>query len=248
MAVFWRGLLLAVTLMAAPAAFAQSEAPLTPAQRDAVKALVREVIRDNPEIVLEALNELERRQEAEKQARAEAAITGTRTALERDPADPTFGPADADVTIVEFFDYRCPYCKQVTERLFAAAKADPKVRIVFKEYPILGPASVLAARGAIAARNLGKYTEYHQAMMASRAQVDEAMILKTAVGIGITADTMKAEMAKPEVEAYLQKTLALGKSIGITGTPAFIVGRRLVPGAIDDATLKELIEEARKAG
>lgn len=235
-----------LVLLAVPPALAQNASVLSDAQRAAVKELVREVIRENPELVLEALNELERRQEEAKAAQAQAAMTTARAALERDADDPVLGSNDADVTVVEFFDYRCPYCKQVTPIISKLLKEDPKIRVVFKEYPILGPASVLAARAGVAANALGKYGPFHDALMAHRGAVDEENLLKIAASVGIPADKMKAEMNRPETQGKIQKVLALGQSIGITGTPAFIVGNQLVPGALSEEKLKSLIAEARK--
>jgi protein-disulfide isomerase len=246
-------LLMAALIFALPQVGRAAE-PLTPEQKEAVKALVRETLLNNPEILEEAMGILVRKQEeqqvAQRQAELEkmsAAANANRAALERTASDPTFGPNDADVTIVEFFDYRCPYCKQVAERLLKVARDDKKVRIVFKEYPILGPQSVIAARAGIAANRLGKYVEFHQAMMEWRGQVDSDAILKVATSVGLNADKMKTEMAKPETEDKLREVLGLGRTIGITGTPAFIVGKQLAPGAIGEDDLKQLIADARAA-
>ncbi|MFD2264476.1 DsbA family protein [Lacibacterium aquatile] len=247
------GLVTATLFFAMPFTASAAE-PLSPEQKEAVKALIRETLISNPELLEEAMGILVKKREEQEMAerkaeldRMGAAAATHRAALERDAKDPTFGPSDADVTIVEFFDYRCPYCKQVADRVLNVAKADKKVRVVFKEYPILGPQSVVAARAAIAAQALGKYVEFHQALMAWKGQMDVDSILKVATSVGLNADKMKTEMAKPEVEDRLRTVMSLGRSIGISGTPAFLIGKQLVPGAVDEDYLKQLIADARAA-
>ncbi len=239
---------LALTLLvslASPMALAQDASPLSPQQQEQVKALVRQVIQDNPELVLEALQSLERKQELAQQQRSRDAIASYRDRLERDPADPVHGNPKGDVTIVEFFDYNCPYCKMVAERVMRLAEADGNIRLVFKEYPILGPVSAVAARAALAAQKQGKYAAYHRALMGLRGRLDEAAIFTTAAEVGLNVDRLKADMNSPDIADHIRATLELGRAIGATGTPAFVIGKTLVPGAVDDATLKQLVADTR---
>ncbi len=219
--------------------------PLSTEQKAAVKALVREVLRENPELVLEALQTLESKQQAEQAAQATKMIAARRDALERDPADPVLGNPQGDVTIVEFFDYRCPYCKQVTDTLMKVVQADGKVRLVLKEYPILGPPSVQAALAALAAQRQGKYAEMHLALMAHRGTLDEKTLEKLAVDLKLDLPRLKADMDRPELKQRLQAVLLQGREIGATGTPAFVIGDRLIPGAVDAEALKVAIADAR---
>jgi protein-disulfide isomerase len=152
------------------------------------------------------------------------------------------------VTLVEFFDYRCPYCKQVSPSLQALLKEDPKLRVVYKEFPVLGRESVFAARAALAARKQGKYELFHNALMALKGQLGDDIVLKTAGAVGIDVEKLKADMGAPEIEAQIRRNHELAQALDIRGTPAFIVGTTLIPGAVDVATLRQKIAEARKPG
>jgi len=150
------------------------------------------------------------------------------------------------VTIVEFFDYRCPYCKTMTDALFDIVKADGKVKLVMKDLPVLGPDSVLAARAALAARNQKKYEEFHKAMMHLKGPLNEQTILKTAAEAGLSAEKLKKDMEDQQIDKAINDNLQLAHALGVNGTPAFIVGDQLIPGAMPPAALKQLIDQARK--
>lgn len=233
-------------LAAAPG---QAQAPVfTPAQQEALHGLIRQYILDHPEVIMEALTIMDARQKQEAEARAAQAIVANRQALERDPSDAVTGNPNGDVTLVEFFDYRCGYCKQVAGAVAAAVSEDGKVRLVHKQLPILGPASVLAARAAVAAQSQGKYALFHDALMAERRQLDEAGLVDLAKRVGLDGDRLRRDMMSPETEARIQKSVTLAQSLDIRGTPAFVIGGELIPGAVDAATLKGLIAKARKGG
>lgn len=227
------------------ASLAPAAEPLTDAQKEAVKTLVREVLRDNPELVYEALQALEAKQQAEQTQRSQKMIAASRASLERDPADPVLGNPQGDVTIVEFFDYRCPYCKQAAETVTKVVKADGKVRLVLKEYPILGPQSVQASLAALAAQRQGKYADMHEALMAQRGPLDEKAIEKIAGEVKLDMARFKADLERPDLKQRLQAVLLQGREIGASGTPAFIIGDKMIPGAVDAETLKAAIAEAR---
>jgi protein-disulfide isomerase len=163
-----------------------------------------------------------------------------------DPATPLGGNPQGDVSIVEFFDYRCPYCKQVQPSLESLAKQDPKLRLVYKEFPILGPASITAARAALAAQRQGKYDAFHAAMMAERGQITDDTVYQVAASVGLDIGRLKRDMAAPEITQQLQANLALADALNIHGTPAFIVGDQVVPGAVDIGALKTMVADARK--
>jgi len=237
---------LAGVLLAGPA-FAQAPA-FTPAQQEALQGLIRKYILDHPEVILEALSAMDARQKHEAEARVAQAVAANRQALERDPVDAVTGNPNGDVTLVEFFDYRCGYCKQVAGAVAAAVSEDGKVRVVHKQLPILGPASVLAARAAVAAQSQGKYPLFHDALMAERRQLDEAGLVDLAKRVGLDGDRLRRDMMSPDTEARIQKSMALAQNLDIRGTPAFIIGGELIPGAVDAATLKGLIAKARKGG
>lgn len=164
------------------------------------------------------------------------------TALFNDPGDPTVGPADAVVTIVEFFDYQCPYCRVVSAYLGEIQEKDPRVRIVYKEWPILGPASDQAARAALAAARQGHYVRFHRALMKTRGVPTEAIFRHAADEVGIDSERLLRNMNSAGIAAALRRNDSLAKQLGFTGTPSFVVGRTIVQGAITRDKMKRLID------
>jgi protein-disulfide isomerase len=222
--------------------------PLTPEQKAAVETIIHDYFMAHPEFMIEVLQEAEAKLKADKVADAKQAIAARRNELLQDATAPVGGNPAGDVTIVEFFDYRCPYCKQVEPSLEALIKQDPKLRIVYKEFPVLGDASVYASRVALAARKQGKYAPFHDAMMATKGEIDQDVILRVAKSVGVDIDKAKAEMNAPDIDALIKRNYALAEALDIQGTPAFIVGDTLVPGATDIERLRQLVADARKAG
>ena len=237
---------LALTMPLFMPAPARAEA-LTPDQARQVEDIVRRVIKDNPRMILEAVEDMRKAEEAAGKAKALEALKQKRDQIVRDPNAPVGGNPQGDVTLVEFFDYRCPYCKAAHERVSETVKKDGKVRLLYKEFPILGPESVFAARAALAAARQGKYLEFHDALMTAKDRITDDLTLKTAQRVGLDVERLKKDMAAPEISRMLEANADLAEELGINGTPAFIVGDALVPGAIDVAGLEKLIAEARKA-
>lgn len=161
------------------------------------------------------------------------------------PESPVLGNPDADVTIVEFFDYRCPYCRRVAPDLAALLDEDAGVRIVFKEWPILGRASVAAARAAIAAHLQGHYEAVHHALMTGEVDADADDIVDFAAALGADADRMRDDMGSDAVTGMLIANDELARALGLTGTPAFVVGDRMVPGAVSLDELKAIVADIR---
>lgn len=218
-----------------------------PMSEEDVKRLALEAIRENPEIVMEAVEALQAR-EAEAQAEAaQAALSGSREALERDPNAPVLGNPEGDVTLVEFFDYNCPYCRRAAEGVEALIAEDPDLRVVMREWPILGDESVAAARASLAARMQGGYEPFHFALMAAEGRVDDAAIEAAAEAAGLDLERLRADMEAPEVQAHIDASMALAEALGINGTPAFVVGEAVVPGAVPPEELARLVAEARAA-
>jgi len=210
-----------------------------------VRELVRETILANPEILLEAIAVLENRAaEAEQLSRADI-IDQQRLTLERDPNAPVVANPDGDVTLVEFFDYNCPYCRRVMPTVGALTEADTGIRLVYREWPILGEGSIFAARAALAARTQGLYEEFHIAMMSMTGRAEEGSVLRIAREVGLDVDQLLIDMEAPEVDEHIETSMRLADMLGITGTPTFIVGTNLIPGAVDQATLQALVDEAR---
>jgi len=246
----FRSFALLAALLVAPlqAALAQQTQPFTPEQKAALQQIVREVLVSNPEILLEAMNALEAKQQAEASKASKAAIVSNRKAIFEDGVSYVAGNPQGDVTIVEFFDYRCGYCKQVQPSLMALISEDKNVRVVLKELPVLGPESVIAARAAVASLEQGKgarYFDFHNAMMEFRGQISEAEVIRMAGKAGLDTAKLKADMASPKVEQVLRGNLALADALGIQGTPGFVIGDHLIPGAVSLDTLRQLVREAR---
>jgi len=228
------------------AAHAQEDQPFTSKQQDAVKKLVHDYIMENPAIIAEAIEALREKEQLSAEADAKKAIADRARDIYDDPASPVLGNPKGDVTVVEFFDYRCPYCKSMTDGLFDTVKADGKVKLVMKELPVLGPESVYAARAALAAKNQKKYEEFHKAMMHLKGQVNEQTVMKTAADAGLNAEKLKKDMEDPAIDKAIRDNLQLAHALGVNGTPGFIIGDQLIPGAMPQPALKQLIDQARK--
>jgi len=224
---------------------ATNEPVLSAEQTVEIERLVRDYILNNPEIILQSVQRMEAKREAEQQARAQAALSQNETSLFNDPMDPAHGSEEATVTLVEFFDYQCGYCKRVLPAVMKLAEEQEDLRIVFKEFPILGPASEVAAQAALAADRQGEYMAFHQALMSMRGELSAARIFETAAAVGLDVERLQADMKAPEILAHIEKTRALAQSIGVSGTPAMVVGDTLVPGAISYEQMVALVEAAR---
>ena len=213
---------------------------------DRVRELVLETIRENPEIVMEAVAILEARQ-AEAQAASQAEVLSReRDTLERDPNAPVLGNPEGDVTVVEFFDYNCPYCRRAKPEIEALLAADPDVRLVYREWPILGEGSVFATRAALAAREQGLYEDFHWALMGMSGRAEESSVLRIAEDIGLDIAQLRRDMEAPEIDAHIETSMRLAQALGITGTPSFVVGNALVPGVVDAEQLQTLVTDARE--
>ena len=235
--------LAALALMAPLAATADPGHGPVP-NREAMGEMIRDYLLKNPEVIEEAIGVLRARQEEARRKRAEAAIARNGEALRAHPLSPVSGNAEGDVTVVEFFDYQCGYCKRALPAMEALLKEDANVRVVWKEFPILGPVSDFAARASMAADRQGRYYPFHLALM-KEPKLTERKVLEIAGGTGLDMDRLRQDMQDPAIRAYLDETRALAQEIGISGTPAFVVGRMLVPGVVDAARMKELVAAAR---
>ena len=239
-------LISAGTLGVPPAFAAEAKKPLTAAQEEAIKALVKKYLIAHPEVIVEAMERLRAEREKRQKEQAKAALVAKRKEIFEDAASPIGGNEAGDVTIVEFFDYQCGYCKSVVDRLMKTVKKDGKIKMVFKEFPILGPHSVFAARAALAAKKQGKYFEFHNAMMRFKGAVNQESVFAIAKSVGIDTKQLAKDMRDPAIAKALRANFALARSLRINGTPAFIIGDELVPGAVNQQMLESYIEQARK--
>ncbi len=247
-------LALAAAILALPGDAAAQSGPrpfpdgLTDQQKEEVRELIGEHLRNNPEIILEAIQILQQREQARQNERQRSNLAASRRELERDPTSPVGGNPKGDITIVEFFDYRCRFCKQVFPAIKELLRTDGNIRWVFKEFPILTKESRIAARAALAAWNQDrdKYMDFHAALMESQGGLSEREILRMAGNAGLDPAAIRAGLNDPEVEQALQRNSRLAERLGISGTPAFVIGDRVVPGAISLRTMRQMVKELRE--
>lgn len=209
-----------------------------------LETTLHDYILAHPEVLVESVSRMQQSQ-ALKAKDARAAIIAHRAELLDDPASQVAGNPKGDATIVLFFDYRCPYCKEGVAQEKALLSFDPGVRIIYKEFPILGPQSVVAARAALAAVKQGKYLPFHDAMMAYHGDFSDAEIFDLAEDSGLDVARLRKDMKGDDITAILQRNFRLAQALGIGGTPAYVVGDHLVGGVTTAADFERLIEEAR---
>jgi len=235
-------------LIAAGAAQAAGDPPppLTAAQAAAVDQQIHDYLLNHPDVLVQAISHAEDdAKEKENVATAQAAIAH-REELERDPTSPVFGDPAGDVTVVEFFDYRCPYCKATAPIIDALLKAEPHIRLVLKDIPILGKDSVYASRVALVAQYHGKLRQYWDAVFALKDKATPDSVLKVASSIGLDPALVKKEMEAADIDSVLKRNLDLAKTLGVDGTPTFIIGTAVFPGAVSLDDLRHQIAVVRK--
>lgn len=229
--------------LAAPPSLAAAE--FSAEQRQAIEAIVRDYLIKNPDVMLEVLEAAKEKIHSDAEAQRTAALTDRRQEIFADPNAPVVGNPQGDVTLVEFFDYRCPYCKQVAPAIESLLSEDKKLRIVYKEFPVLGPESVTAARAALAARKQGKYEVLHRTLIGMKGQINDAAIFNAAKSVGLDVETLKRDMQAPEIDTTLQANQQLAAALDIHGTPGFVIGDEVVPGAVGIDALRQMIAAAR---
>lgn len=232
-----------LTLVVPPASAADK--PLTKAD---VEKIVRDYLVEHPEVILEAIQALESKEQAAADQAAKAALVANRKALENNPASPVGGNPKGDVTLVEFFDYNCGYCKRTHPERAAAVKGDGKVRVVYKEFPILAPSSMEAAKAALASVRQGKYEAFHTALMVYEGRLDSDAIRVTAKEVGLDVQKLEKDMSDASIQAEIDANIELAQKLGIRGTPGFVIGDTLIPGAISTEQFIATFDAARKAG
>jgi protein-disulfide isomerase len=238
--------LLALALCGAPGASAQS---FSDAQRGDIENIIRNYLLARPEVLEEAMAELNRRQAVAEAEKHEASVTKNAEAIFNSPRGVTIGNKDGDVTFVEFFDYNCGYCKRAMTDMLDLMKSDPRLKVVLKEFPVLGPGSLEAAQVAVAVRmqDAGgkKYLDFHQKLLGGRGQADKAHAMAAAKEAGLDIGRLEKDLASPEVKATLEENFKLAESMGMNGTPSYVIGKQVVIGAIGRDALAEKIGLAR---
>jgi len=237
--------LFALALCAAP--LPTSAQSFTDTQRSDIQAIVRSYLIAHPEVLEEAMNELNKRQAAEEAAKHEAAIGQNADSIFNSPHGVVLGNKDGDVTFVEFFDYNCGYCKRAMADMLDLLKSDPKLKIVLKEFPVLSEGSVEAAKVAVAVRmqDPKKYLDFHTRLLGGRGPVDKARALAAAKDVGLDVARIEKDLANPEVRATIEENMKLAEDMGLNGTPSYVIGKQVVVGAVGLEGLKEKIGIAR---
>jgi protein-disulfide isomerase len=233
---------------AGPADPQTSGAAFTPEQRAAIVRIVREALTSDPSILRDAVAALRADENRKQEEEARAAIDKTRPALFGAPDDPIAGNPQGEVTLVEFYDLHCPYCRRMLPVTQALVAADPKLRIVYKDIPILGPGSVLGARAVLAAQRQDGYLKLQGAIMAGSPEITEASLHEAADTVGLDWARLRRDMDDPAIQARIDANVALSRSLGVQGTPAYVVGGTLFSGAMSLDQLKAAIAAAHARG
>src|SRR5262245_2108031 len=235
-----------MTLAAAPSSNADE---FSPSQRGEVERIIREYLIAHPEVLQDAMNELDKRQTAAQNEKHKSAIKQYSEALFSSPRQVVLGNPDGNVTFVEFFDYNCGYCKRAMDDMLALLKDDSNLKVVLKEFPVLGPGSMEAAQVAVAVRMQDKtgkkYLEFHQKMLGGRGEANKARALTVAKDIGLDMARLDKDIASPEVKATLQESFKLAEALGLNGTPSYVIGDNVVVGAVGLEALKEKVNTSR---
>ncbi len=224
-------------------AMAQS---FTDAQREEIIAILREALKRDPSILRDAVAAIQAAEERDRTEAQRAGLAQHRAALFATAGDPIRGNPRGDVSIVEFFDVRCSFCKRLHDEMEQLVRRDRGVRVVLKDIPILGPQSVVAARALLAAQRQGKYNELHDALMRNRGEPTDAAIRAEAQRAGIDVPRLLREMEDPAIQRRLEANLALSRALQIDGTPALVVGETIITGALPVAELERLVAAERQ--
>ena len=234
---------LAVVFALATPATAQ---PFTPGQREEVVRILREALIRDPSILREAITALQEDETKRADQAAQSAIAGLRNDLVRTPGDPVGGNPAGDVTVVEFYDIRCPYCRRMVPVIAELLRRDPGVRVVYKDMPVLGPASMLGARALLAAQKQGGYLKLHALLMTGTPTIDRDALRTAAGRAGLDWPRLERDMEAQDVTLRINNNLGVAQKLRIEGTPAYVIGGTLLPGAVDLASLEDAVALARK--
>lgn len=218
--------------------------PVSPEQRKLIETVVYDYLINNPAVIRDAMVALQKQEEEQEQQQAAQVLKQHSAELFNDPASPVGGNPKGDVTVVQFFDYQCGYCKRVAPALDALLQRDSNVRVVYKEFAILGPQSTVAALAALAAQRQGNYADFHRELMSAES-VDDTAIKAIAEKSGLNFESLQKDMEDPAIKAALDNNFKLASALGITGTPTFVIGDRLIPGAVSAEVLVELVGKVR---
>lgn len=215
--------------------------------RDALRDAVRDILIENPDIVIEAIEAYQEQEEVARQAQVTTRIAELRAELAAGATMPSVGAVDAPVTVIEFYDYECGFCKRAFADVLRLADS-PDVRVVFVEFPILSDTSTAASKAALAAHEQGRFLAYHTALMEFPGRKTEEVLVDTAQRLDLDMARWEADRASPEIEAQIEANRGLATDLQLTGTPAFVIGDRIVPGAVGYDQLRGIVEEELAEG
>lgn len=243
--------------------YASSSADFSPSQQQAIQKIVHDYLVNNPQVLIEAAQSLEKQQQEKWKKTAQTAVPEIATKLFDDHSAPVAGNPKGDVTLVEFFDYQCPHCKEMTPFVKDIMSKDKNLRVVFKVLPIFGDDSRIDAKAALAAyaQSPQKFLAFHEALMKLDVPLTKEVVLKVAGEVGLDTKQLQADIKNPAWNAEIHENIDLAKKLKLIGTPAFVMANVtydpktqrmisfknpvLVPGAVDEATLLRAITEAR---
>ncbi len=245
-AAFAAAIACAAFVLRAPA-IAQDASPFSEAEKEAIGEIIRDYLVANPEVMIEVMDALDAQEAERDRVETAAAIAKHREALENDGYSYVAGNPDGEITVVEFFDYRCPYCKQSAEDVKEIIRKHDDVRLVLKEFPVLGPESRVASRAAIAAIPQDRYLAFHFAMLENEGTLDEERIMEIAEDVGLDTERLARDMESARIEEIIKTNREIAFDIGVRGTPAYVIGDTLVPGAAPLEEIEARIDEARDA-
>jgi protein-disulfide isomerase len=205
-----------------------------------MEAMVKETILANPEIIPEAINRLQQRE-------VEKLLASNRTAIETPFAGAWIGAEDGDVVLVEFFDFNCPFCRQSIPDVDRLLKEDPGLKVVFRDMPVLGPDSERFARASLSAAEQGRYRRFYESAFQGQGALTQERLIRTVRAAGLDEARVARDLNSKAVVAEIEKNIELGRALGLTGTPSYVVGNQILSGAVGYAALKDAIDAARKA-
>jgi protein-disulfide isomerase len=224
------------------------DATLSDAQKKSVEQIVRDLLtKSEPDIVVQGLEAYQKKQEEKQKSEAVEALTKNKDRIYKDPNSPVLGNSKGDVTIVEFFDYQCGYCKMAHDEVKKLMAEEKNVKFIHKQFPILGESSTVASKYAMASVKQGKYEKFHSALMGHKGQLSESTILDIAKTAGLDVDKLKKDYADASIAKMVEESRQLGVDLGVRGTPMFIIGDKTYPGALQLDALKAAVAEARTA-
>ena len=222
---------------------AQQSVPKDQAETEALRALILETIRENPDVLMETIQSYVARQEADAETEKKIRVARAIRLLRSDVNAGVIGNENGSVLLVEFYDYNCPYCRRAAPMLTELIKENPELRIVMREWPVLGPDSEVAARASLAAFRQGRFVAFHEALM-DQPRANAATVRQVAEEVGLDYERLQRDMEAPDVDSHLRVSRSLAGELGIKGTPTFLIGDRLIPGLVSKAELQDLISVA----